>query len=299
MARVPDRHSNDRCAALGGLKEETMTNAAVQEATKTNGATQHALAVVPPPTDGTISAFSSSGNFEAAQRMAKALAASTLVPKEYQGNLPNVLIAMELAARIGVSVFAAMQNLDIIHGRPSWRSQFLIATVNSSGRFTPIRFRFQGKEGTEDWGCRAYAKDQASGDECVGPLITMRLAKEEGWSTKPGSKWKTLPELMLCYRSAAFWARIYAPELSLGMQTVEEAGDVANVRSLDLPGQSQPGNPSELEAQLVSETPNAASEHVDQETGEVTPTAEPEKPKGKRAAPQAELPMRQPGEDDE
>lgn len=240
------------------------------------------LAVSPPDQGGTISAFSSVGNFEAAQRMAMSLSKSSLVPKEYQGNLPNVLIAMELAARIGVSVFAAMQNLDIIHGRPSWRSQFLIATVNSSGRFSPIRFRFQGQEGTPGWGCRAYAKDRESGEECVGPLITIKLATDEGWATKSGSKWKTLPELMLCYRAAAFWARIYAPELSLGMQTVEEAGDASNIRAVDLPG-GQAGNPSELEAQLMSET-SLQTEKVDQETGEVTPAAE---------APR----MREPGED--
>ncbi len=242
-----------------------MTQQAIEQ--KSNG---HALALPSAEHAGSISAFSSSGNFEAAQRMAKALAASTLVPKEYQGNLPNVLIAMELAARIGVSVFAAMQNLDIIHGRPSWRSQFLIATVNSSGRFTPIRFRFEGKEGTPTWGCRAYAKDRDSDEECVGPLITIKLANDEGWATKNGSKWKTLPELMLCYRAAAFWARIYAPELSLGMQTVEEVGDSSNVRALDLP--SQVGNPSDLEAKLMSESPVPVAETA--ETGEV-PLREP------------------------
>lgn len=247
-----------------------------------NGAAAQAqaqpLAIAPANHEpGTISAFSSAGNFEAAQRMAKALASSTLVPKEYQGNLPNVLIAMELAARIGVSVFAAMQNLDIIHGRPSWRSQFLIATVNSSGRFSPIRFRFEGKEHTPTWGCRAYAKDRESGEECVGPLITIKLATDEGWATKSGSKWKTLPELMLCYRAAAFWARIYAPELSLGMQTVEEAGDVGNVRSADLPGAI--GSPLDLETRIMSET--TMPPH-DRETGEVFDT-----------------PTREPGEDDE
>ena len=98
--------------------------------------------------------------------MAKALSSSSLVPEAYRNNLPNVLIAMELAGRIGVSVFAAMQNLDIIHGRPSWRATFLIATVNASGRFSPLRFRFQGTEGKDDWGCRCYAVDRETKEEC-------------------------------------------------------------------------------------------------------------------------------------
>ena len=98
----------------------------------------------------TLSAFASEDNFAAGQRMARALAASTLVPAAYQGNIPNVLIAMELANRIGASVLMVMQSLDIIHGRPSWRAMFLIATVNACGRFTPIRFRWQGTEGKDD-----------------------------------------------------------------------------------------------------------------------------------------------------
>lgn len=200
--------------------------------------------------DGTIAAFSSQGAFEAAQRMARALASSTLVPEAYRNNLPNVLIAMELASRIGVSVFAAMQNLDIIHGRPSWRAQFLIATVNSSGRFTPLRFRFEGKPGTDEYGCRAWAKDRSSNEECVGALITIALAKAEGWYSRNGSKWKTMPEQILMYRAASFWTRIYAPEMSLGMQTSEEIIDTYGEPVRDMPQSLSAGSPSQLEAAL-------------------------------------------------
>lgn len=186
-------------------------------------------AMIHAPSDAAINVFSGQGAFEAGQRMAKALASSSLVPKEYQGNVPNVLIAMEAASRIGASVFAVMQNLDVIHGRPSWRATFLIATVNACGRFSPLRFRFQGTEGTDSWGCRCVARDRETGEECVGTLITLALAKSEGWTSKNGSKWKTMPEQMLCYRAAAFWTRVYAPELSLGMQTAEEVADVHGV----------------------------------------------------------------------
>jgi hypothetical protein len=197
-----------------------------------------------------ISAFASEQNFISSQRMAKALAASSLMPKEYQGNIPNVLIAMELASRIGVSVLMVAQNLDLIHNRPSWRATFLIATVNQCGRFTPLRFRWVGQEGTPNWGCRAVAKDRASGDECIGSLITMALAKAEGWSEKGGSKWKTLPEQMLMYRAAAFWTRIYSPELSLGMHTTDEVIDTYGEVVRDTPAALAPGNPSSLEAAL-------------------------------------------------
>lgn len=210
-----------------------------------------------------LSAFASEAAFKAGYRMAKAMASSSLVPVQYQGdtNIPNVLIAMELANRIGASVLMVMQSLDIIHGRPSWRAQFLIATVNSSNRFTPLRFRWFGEEGTKEWGCRCVAKDRESGEECVGALITIDLAHAEGWATKGGSKWKTMPEQMLMYRAAAFWTRVYAPELSLGMHTTEEIIDTTGVevRDATMPIGVVPSSASALEESLRKNGQVAAS----------------------------------------
>jgi hypothetical protein len=232
-----------------------------------NGATSHNRPVIPDQLAGgdtrAISAFSSESAFIVSQRMALALSASSLMPKAFQGreNIPNVMIAMELASRIGASVFMVAQNLDIIHGRPGWRSQFLIATVNASKRFTPLRFRFQGKAGTDDWGCRAYAKDVSDGEECQGALIDIRMAKAEGWSTKPGSKWVTMPEQMLMYRSAAFWTRVYCPELALGIATSEEAIDTDGYEVVDGPTVAVVGaSLQDLEAKITGETAPAASD---------------------------------------
>jgi hypothetical protein len=222
--------------------------------------------------DGAINAFSSQSNFEAAQRMAKALSSSSLVPQAYAGNIPNTLIAMELAARVGASVFAVMQNLDVIHGRPSWRAQFLIATVNGCGRFSPIRYKWSGKDGSDDWGCRAYAKDIKSGDDepCIGPKVTIAMAKAEGWYGKNGSKWKTLPELMLMYRAGAFFARVYAPELSLGMHTTEEVIDTTGIVVSETVAASTPGDLKALEAELLSAPKLAVQEEPhDPVTGEI------------------------------
>lgn len=175
-----------------------------------------------------ISPFSGEAAFVAAQRIGKALCNSTLVPEMYRGeaNMGNVLIAMELSGRLGASVLAVMQNMHNIHGRPSLGSPFLIATVNQSGKFSPLRFRFVGTVNADDWGCRAVAKDLGTGEELVGSLITIAMSKAEGWYTKTGSKWKTMPEQMLQYRAAAFWTRAYAPEVSLGMVTRDEAEDL-------------------------------------------------------------------------
>jgi len=184
-------------------------------------------AVATAPTDGSaVSVFASEGNFSSAQRMAKALMAADLAPKAYRDSLPNTLIAMELASRLRMPVLMVMQNLDVIHGRPSWRATFMIAAVNATGRFSSLRYRWQGEPGAPNWGCRAVARDRETGEECEGPLVTMQTAKAEGWDSKAGSKWKTIPELMLMYRAGSWWARVFAPEVAMGLMTSDEAEDV-------------------------------------------------------------------------
>jgi hypothetical protein len=165
--------------------------------------------------------------FELVQRQAKMLASSTLIPKEFQGNMSNCAIGLNIAKRLGADPFMVLQNIDVIHGRPSFRATFLIAMVNASGRFSPIKFKLEGE--AADRTCYAYATDKASGETVEGPTVSMAMAKAEGWSTKSGSKWLTMPELMLRYRSAAFFARLYAPDITLGMQTAEEVEEVEDI----------------------------------------------------------------------
>jgi hypothetical protein len=165
-----------------------------------------------------------SEKFELAQRQAKALSMSTMIPKDYQNNIPNTLVALEMAQRIGASPLMVMQNLHIIHGRPSWSSTFIIAALNSCGRFTALRFQVEGDK------CRAIANEHATGEILEGPWVGMEMAKAEGWLTKPGSKWKTMPELMMRYRAAAFFGRLYAPEIMMGMHTEFEVQDMQPVK---------------------------------------------------------------------
>lgn len=179
-----------------------------------------------PRTDTAVTpGFNSAGNWELAQRIAKAFAASDLVPQQYRGNLPNCLIALEMANRMGASPLMIMQNLYVVHGTPGWSAKFLIATFNQSGRFSAIRYDFdRAKDGTPK-GCRAWAIEKSTGEKLIGATINIEMARAEGWSEKTGSKWKTMPEQMLMYRAAAFFVRTYAPELSMGLRTLDEIID--------------------------------------------------------------------------
>lgn len=176
------------------------------------------------------SVFSNIQMFENAQRMAKVLVQSSLVPQAYKNNIPNAMIALEMANRIGISPFMVMQNLDIIQGKPSWSSTFTIAVLNSCGRFEPLRFEFSG-EG-DDYGCRAVTRDM-DGKELKGSKIDWKMVKAEGWLNKSGSKWKTMPEQMFQYRAASFFGRLYAPDLLKGMHSADEVIDLTQESQQD------------------------------------------------------------------
>ena len=183
-------------------------------------------------TDSSVSIFSNLEGFEHWQRVAKMMASSTIVPASYKNNVSNTMIAIELANRIGVSPFMVMQNLDVIQGKPSWNSTFIISVINSCGRFEPLRFEFEGTRDTDEFGCRAITKDK-EGKVLKGPKITWQMVKAEGWLSKSGSKWKTMPELMFQYRAASFFGRLYAPDILKGMHSAEETIEMTHTEIID------------------------------------------------------------------
>lgn len=182
--------------------------------------------IVPTSEAQVLPGFTTSQGFDLIQRQAKVFASSDLVPDQFRGNMANCIIALEMANRMGANPMAVLQNLYIVHGKPGWSSTFIIATVNSGGRFSPMRFEFQSEKGKQDWGCRAYATERGSEEKLMGPWVTWDMAEKEGWTKKNGSKWQTMPELMFRYRAATFWARLFCPETLMGMRTADELEDI-------------------------------------------------------------------------
>ncbi len=174
--------------------------------------------------------------FESMQRISKLFASSDITPVRYRGKLANCFIAVDMAMRMGANLLMVFQNLYEVHGQPGWSAQFLIATFNKSGRFSALRYEFEGKEGQDSYGCRAVSTELATKEKLTGPLVTIALAKKEGWYGKNGSKWQSMPELMLRYRAAAWFVRTYAPEIAMGLQTVEEVRDSSITLEADTSG---------------------------------------------------------------
>lgn len=168
-------------------------------------------------------------SFELTQRIAKAFSSSELVPKIYQGasGIASCMIALEMAQRMNASPLMVMQNLYVVHGNPGWSSKFLVATINTCGRYNTLRYEVSSDNAKDkNYKCRAWTIEKSTGERLDGEWIDWDMVNSEGWATKSGSKWKTMPGQMFKYRAAAFWCRAYAPELSMGLQTSEELHDV-------------------------------------------------------------------------
>lgn len=268
--------------------------------------------------------------FDTMQRVCKLFASSELVPDMYKASdknpmdkaMANCMIAIEIAQRIGASPLMVMQNMVPIYGKPSWSSKFLVATVNTCGRFNPLQYRFteKGMLGMVDYTdyvwdnatrskravlkqfdgkqimdieCVAYTTAKGSDKVLESSPVSVRLAIQEGWYTKNGSKWQTMTRQMLMYRAASFWTSAYAPELSMGMKTVEEYQDIQDVdyQGIITPEEErkQNANAAQIGMDLANGKDATAKTVVDTTTGEIKNDSPAE------VAPKAEQPQNSPG----
>ena len=215
-------------------------------------------------------------------RAAQMFAKSDLVPSAYKGKPENCFIAIEMADRMGISPFAMLQSLVIIQGKPSMEAKLIIAMVNDSGIFVdPLEYEIVGEDAyAKDYKVRCFATMKKTGKVCYGPWIDYRMVEGEGWLAKQGSKWKTMPSIMFMYRAASYFAKVYCPNITMGMQTREEMDDVRPpVDITPVPN---------LVAALESKPADAVVEAVEG-TDEPPPLAgvstEPETPKRERGKP--------------
>ena len=183
--------------------------------------------ITPQISEDESSIYKNTDSFEFAQRQAKSLCESDLVPKSYQGQkgLPNCLVAIEMSKRMKLSPLTVMQNLNVIHGTPTWSAQFITSQILGCGRFTNFDYLVKGEGDTLEVQC--VAKRVEDQKLLKGTTVSMRMARLEGWTRN--SKYQSMPELMLRNRAATFFGRQYIPDLLLGVQTSEEVVDIQPV----------------------------------------------------------------------
>lgn len=312
LAKLPTKQA----AAISTRARASQRPGPQTEIRETESMSTETLPAVIPQQSQALS-FNDAPQFEHIQRVAKMFASSALVPPQFHDNLPNVVIALEIASRMQASPLAVMQSLYLVHGKPAWSSSFIIACINTCGRFEPLMFEVSGEGDAKQcvaWttpkGVKlpvrndgkawtiALAKD-AGLQVLDGSPVSIELAKKEGWYSKNGSKWLTMPDLMLRYRAATFFGRIYAPELLMGMKSYEEVIDVDAkvVQAQPEPRFAKPLTPpgaAEAEvAPVISEPQRGSEESTTQATPETA--AEPPPAPQSKAAELAEFFQREAG----
>ena len=170
-----------------------------------------------------------------AWKMANMLAQSTIVPQAYKGSVGNCINAIDIANRMGLSPIMVMQNSQVVQGNFTWKGSACKGLIDNCQRFKKTRYVFVGEEGTPSWGCYLEALDTETDEVIKGATVTMKMAQDEGWLNKNGSKWKTMPELMMQYRAATFFARAYCPQALMGFYTTDEMVDIGKADSEEKP----------------------------------------------------------------
>lgn len=201
-----------------------------------------------------VSVYSDVNLYNNALKMAESLAKSDLIPDNYKGKPESCLIAIDVARQIGArSPLFVMQNLFVVKGKPSWSGQYCDAIVRAN--FKKVKVDLSG-EGDER-GCQVTAYDE-NDNYCEGTRITIKMAKQEGWFSKTGSKWQTMPDLMLQYRAFAFFARIHCPDKLLGIHDEFENVDISKI-------EQRAENPFEevVEAEVVREPEQTETQKTD------------------------------------
>ena len=302
--------------------------------------------------DDVEASFNTYRGFQAMSHMAESLANSTIIPEAFRNTImvkdgydqrakkwnfrpepnpngvSNCIIALNMAQRLGADPMMIMQNLYLVDGRPSWSSQFIIAAINSSGRYSPLRFDITGgeeeveipyavtewvysqasnkKEPVEsnqvarvkNYKCVAWVVEKATGERLESTPITMEMAVKEGWYQKNGSKWQSMPEQMLRYRAASFFGRIYAPDLLMGLRTQEEELDsIIDITPEPMP-QEEPTTLNNIAQNVIKKSIADDQNQTSNDVKEKTVSAKKPEPVQEEAPPVEEVQVKKPSSAD-
>lgn len=176
-------------------------------------------------------------SIDEALRMAEIMSRASIVPKDYQGNPGNILVAIQWGAEIGLPPLQAMQNLAVINGRPALWGDAVIALVRGSGLLETIHEDITADVAT----CTVKRK----GEPPASRSFSVEDAKRAGLYGKQGP-WQQYPKRMLQMRARAWALRDVFPDVLRGVHVAEEAQDMPAERAMGqaeiIPnGQPSPG----------------------------------------------------------
>ena len=165
--------------------------------------------------------------------LAEKISKSKTIPAHYQNNAADVFIAMQTAKRLNIDCFSVMQGTYVVHGKLGMLSTFAITLANTSGLLNDnIQWDVTGIGDAMEVTAHAPLKN----GRIIKATVTMEQAIAENWGSLKNSdgvrneksKYKTMPQTMLMYRSAIALLRLHLPQVLFGFHSVEELKDVDN-----------------------------------------------------------------------
>jgi len=164
-------------------------------------------------------------NFAEMLEVAKAIAYSGMVPKDYVKNPGAVLVAMEMGAELGLAPMQALQNIAVINGRPGLWGDAILALVISDPRCNDVIETASPVNEPPKW-ARCIVKRK--GKTPTDVTFTVEDAKTAQVWGKSGT-WTNYPRRMLQLRARSFACRNAFPDRLRGIGMVEELQDVQTV----------------------------------------------------------------------
>lgn len=154
-------------------------------------------------------------------RLAETLAQSTMIPRDYQRNPANCLVAIQWGSEIGLGPLQAMQNVAVINGRPSVWGDAAAALVKGHPAYEWMREGVSGEGDARVGWCEIKRR----GHEPERREFSVGHAKKAGLWGKAGP-WTQYPDRMLQLRARGFALRDVFPDALRGVITAEEAQDM-------------------------------------------------------------------------
>ncbi|MBT0726789.1 recombinase RecT [Rosenbergiella australiborealis] len=178
----------------------------------------------------TKSAIFSPTGLQKLQAFAEVMAQGvSTVPKHLAGNPADCLAVALQAAQWGMNPYAVAQKTHLVNGTLGYEAQLVNAVVTSStavqGRF---KYEYEG-----DWQKFKPGPANASNERglCVRVGAVLRGETEITWgewlhlefiTTRNSPLWKTAPKQQIAYLAVKYWARLYTPDVILGVYTPDE-----------------------------------------------------------------------------
>ncbi|NBP60503.1 MAG: hypothetical protein EBU53_05290, partial [Proteobacteria bacterium] len=154
---------------------------------------------------------------EQAMQVAGMLAKSSLVPKAYQNNVPNIIVAMAFGESFGMDALQAMQSVAVVNGMPGLYGDGLLAVCRSCSDWEWMQETVEGEVAT----CIAKRR----GEPEVTATFSVADAKRAQLWGKQGP-WTQYPMRMLAMRARAFALRNLYADVLRGMGSAEELQDI-------------------------------------------------------------------------